>query len=185
MSRVTPPAELNVIVHGFIGRLPRKSFGEDEHWFYYYVNFLADRDMHMRYLGGGVGHYQVNIPPEEDPAPPEDGLEEEADEPQLADAPVVPPEPIGTPPRTPEPDPTLPEDRPASSLWQNSDRTDTSSETGSEDEPTPGPEGDGDGDSDDEESEDEPNLGVEDGEGFMENEVEGRLPPALSREFTQ
>ncbi|KAJ6544942.1 hypothetical protein B0H10DRAFT_1658457, partial [Mycena sp. CBHHK59/15] len=31
--------------------------GEFDDWKYHYVNFFADRDMFMRYLGGGVGHY--------------------------------------------------------------------------------------------------------------------------------
>ncbi|KAF7359835.1 hypothetical protein MVEN_00708900 [Mycena venus] len=41
---------------------------EDEYddWRYHYVNFFVDRDMFMRYLGGGVGHYQVPVP-DEDP----------------------------------------------------------------------------------------------------------------------
>ncbi|PSS31922.1 hypothetical protein PHLCEN_2v2303 [Hermanssonia centrifuga] len=31
----------------------------DEDWVFYYVNIFADRDMFMRYLGGGVGHRVV------------------------------------------------------------------------------------------------------------------------------
>ncbi|KAJ7364427.1 hypothetical protein DFH08DRAFT_731010 [Mycena albidolilacea] len=36
--------------------------GELDDWVYHYVNFFVDRDMFMRYLGGGVGHYQVPVP---------------------------------------------------------------------------------------------------------------------------
>ncbi|KAJ7218251.1 hypothetical protein B0H12DRAFT_1001581, partial [Mycena haematopus] len=39
-----------------IGRLPRDGLKDDEDWRYYYVNFFVDRDMYMRYIGGGVGH---------------------------------------------------------------------------------------------------------------------------------
>jgi hypothetical protein len=40
--------------------------------------------MYMRYLAGGVGHYQVEIPPEDDvPAPSEDEQEENYAIPQL------------------------------------------------------------------------------------------------------
>ncbi|KAF7302011.1 hypothetical protein MIND_00767500 [Mycena indigotica] len=49
-------------------------------WLYHYVNFFVDRDMLMRYLGGGVGHsYQVFVPdPEPDAAEME--IEEWSDE---------------------------------------------------------------------------------------------------------
>ncbi|THG92874.1 hypothetical protein EW026_g8186 [Hermanssonia centrifuga] len=33
----------------------------DEDWVFYYVNIFADRDMFMRYLGGGVGHRVVQF----------------------------------------------------------------------------------------------------------------------------
>ncbi|KAJ7697053.1 hypothetical protein B0H17DRAFT_1197774 [Mycena rosella] len=38
---------------------------EFDDWLYHYVNFFVDRDMFMRYLGGGVGHYQVQVPDNE------------------------------------------------------------------------------------------------------------------------
>jgi hypothetical protein len=126
--------------------------------------------MYMRYLGGWVGHYQVNIPSEEDPAPQaEDEPEEDSDRDELqsTDDPEIRPAPVDTPPQTPEP-----EDRPASSLSQHSDLSDTPSGTSSDDEPAPGLDGDGDGDGDDDEWEDEPDLGVKDGEGFVEDKVE-------------
>ncbi|KAF7358346.1 hypothetical protein MVEN_00884200 [Mycena venus] len=41
---------------------------EDEYddWRYHHVNFFVDRDMFMRYLSGGIRHYQVPVP-DEDP----------------------------------------------------------------------------------------------------------------------
>ncbi|KAJ6457005.1 hypothetical protein C8R47DRAFT_1248481 [Mycena vitilis] len=59
--------------------------GEFDDWTYHYVNFFVDRDMFMRYLGGGVGHYQVPVPdeiPEDDDLEPEE--DEEEDEPATA-----------------------------------------------------------------------------------------------------
>jgi hypothetical protein len=50
-------------------------FDSDSYLFTKTISF-ADRDMFMRYLGGGVGRYQVDIPPEEDPAPLEDHEED-------------------------------------------------------------------------------------------------------------
>ncbi|KAJ3524830.1 hypothetical protein NM688_g8495 [Phlebia brevispora] len=34
----------------------RPASDNDEDWVYYYVNIFVDRDMLMRYLGGGIGH---------------------------------------------------------------------------------------------------------------------------------
>ncbi|KAJ7101024.1 hypothetical protein C8R43DRAFT_1048129 [Mycena crocata] len=42
---------------------------EFDDWRYHYVNFFVDRDMLMRYLGGGVGHYQVDVPDEDADGP--------------------------------------------------------------------------------------------------------------------
>jgi hypothetical protein len=70
----------------------------------------------------------------------------------------------------PEPNAPLPGDRPGSSVSQNSDSTDSDSDTSSESDSDTEPEGAGDGD--DDEWEDEPDLGVEDGEGCVEQEVE-------------
>ncbi|KAI0364332.1 hypothetical protein BV20DRAFT_930764, partial [Pilatotrama ljubarskyi] len=36
--------------------LARKHCNDDEDYKYYYVGIFVDRDMYMRYLGGGVGH---------------------------------------------------------------------------------------------------------------------------------
>ncbi|KAG9093781.1 hypothetical protein FRC06_011376 [Ceratobasidium sp. 370] len=42
---------------------------DQEHgdWTFYYVNRFVDRDMLMRYLGGGIGHYQNHTKPAEQP----------------------------------------------------------------------------------------------------------------------
>ncbi|KAF7307493.1 hypothetical protein MIND_00543800 [Mycena indigotica] len=55
------------------GRTPTMYFeslacksGKDSDWKYHYVNFFVDRNMLMRYLGGGVGHsYYVSVPDDE------------------------------------------------------------------------------------------------------------------------
>ncbi|KAL1658479.1 hypothetical protein GGF50DRAFT_67162 [Schizophyllum commune] len=36
--------------------------GEEDDWINYYVNIFADRDMVMRYLGGGIGHVRTSQP---------------------------------------------------------------------------------------------------------------------------
>ncbi|KAI0743239.1 hypothetical protein BC629DRAFT_1275165, partial [Irpex lacteus] len=36
--------------------IARRPQDDDEDWQYYYVNIFADRDMLMRFLGGGIGH---------------------------------------------------------------------------------------------------------------------------------
>ncbi|KAJ7174906.1 hypothetical protein C8R46DRAFT_1161271 [Mycena filopes] len=52
--------------HGPTERVAHQSLarhkGEFDDWKYYYVNFFVDRDMFMRYLGGGVRHYRVPMP---------------------------------------------------------------------------------------------------------------------------
>ncbi|KAF8146368.1 hypothetical protein K438DRAFT_510459 [Mycena galopus ATCC 62051] len=47
---------------------------EDGEWRYHYVNMFVDRDMYVRYVGGGVGHYKVEIGEEPDLELPEEGL---------------------------------------------------------------------------------------------------------------
>ncbi|KAJ7906438.1 hypothetical protein B0H13DRAFT_2333474 [Mycena leptocephala] len=88
-----------LLSNGSIGRLPRDGLTENEDWRYYYVNFFVDRNIYMRYRGGGVGHYRVDLP-EEDDVPEEDSEEEGDDgepDPIITD-PEIPP----TPPRTPD-----------------------------------------------------------------------------------
>ncbi|KAF7359981.1 hypothetical protein MVEN_00725000 [Mycena venus] len=155
-----------------IGRLDRDGLEENEDWRYYYVNFFVDRDMYMRYLGGGVGHYQIDIPLEA-PTEPEPEPVEDLDDPQAA---VPQPPAVPTPPRTPEPGALLPDEleRPGSSQSQNSDSTDesfTPADSDSDDSELGG---------DDDDSADEPDLGPEDGEGPVDEEVEGRLRSALT-----
>ncbi|RDB18275.1 hypothetical protein Hypma_000641 [Hypsizygus marmoreus] len=52
--------------------------GEVDDWTYFYVNIFVDRDMYMRYAGGGVGHYQVPLAPEDDEPdlPPDVAIDE-------------------------------------------------------------------------------------------------------------
>ncbi|KAF7431003.1 hypothetical protein PC9H_006718 [Pleurotus ostreatus] len=35
---------------------------DEDDYVHYYVNFFVDRDMFMRYHGGGIGHYKVHFP---------------------------------------------------------------------------------------------------------------------------
>ncbi|KAG6853156.1 hypothetical protein C0991_006486 [Blastosporella zonata] len=53
---------------------PSLACAEDKNddWVYYYVNMFVDRDMYMRYTGGGVGHYHVEL------------LQDREDEPEIA-----------------------------------------------------------------------------------------------------
>ncbi|KAF7377741.1 hypothetical protein MSAN_00197100 [Mycena sanguinolenta] len=92
-----------------VGRLP-SGLSTNEDWRYYYVNFFVDRGMYMRYLSSGVGHYQVEIPPEDDaeadnaPAPAPDSDKDEF--------PPTIPLPQAIPPPSPEAAaPPLPEDQ--------------------------------------------------------------------------
>ncbi|KAF9501634.1 hypothetical protein BDN71DRAFT_1584712 [Pleurotus eryngii] len=39
----------------------RKASDGDDDWWYYFVNIFADRDMLMRYSGGGIGHTDVSV----------------------------------------------------------------------------------------------------------------------------
>lgn len=102
--------------------------------------------MYMRYVGGGIGHYQVPIP-EEPPVPIPD------DEEDTHSTPITTPSSSRIPSRAP------------SSAGSNSS-LDPDSGTDSQDSDA---DGDGDaapGDDDDDD------LGPEDGDGFMDDEVE-------------
>ncbi|KAF8216252.1 hypothetical protein K438DRAFT_1748996 [Mycena galopus ATCC 62051] len=110
-------------------------------------NFLfVDHDMYMHYRGGGVGHYQVPIPPEDEDCVQDDPHEDDQDQ-EI--------QPLVTPPPTPKPEEqefsdriSLPDGRPGSSLSQNSEKSlesngsGSASGTGSDDgfEPDLGPE---------------------------------------------
>ncbi|KAI0280070.1 hypothetical protein BC826DRAFT_875634, partial [Russula brevipes] len=43
--------------HALGPSLARLPSDKDEDWLYFYVNICVDRDMFMRYLGGGIGHH--------------------------------------------------------------------------------------------------------------------------------
>ncbi|KAJ7649427.1 hypothetical protein DFH06DRAFT_1282942 [Mycena polygramma] len=159
---------------GSIGRLPRDGLKSDEDWRYYYVNFFVDRDMYMRYIGGGVGHYQVPIPPEEEVPPPPEEDDDSDEEPEVEI--IEPPTTVPTPPRTPDPDSR--DDRPSSALSQRSSSTDASAGSEENSDPETGARRDGlDDDGGEDDWEDEPNLGPEDGEGALEEEVEEGYAP--------
>ncbi|KAK7025783.1 hypothetical protein R3P38DRAFT_3316409 [Favolaschia claudopus] len=155
------------LVGDSIGRLPRDGLSSDEDWRYYYVNFFVDRDMYMRYRGGGVGHYRLEIPVEEDIPGAEQAADDEGDG-------ETPEEPV---PSTSEsrsdqlPDPVNLTHRPdspmsthSSSSGLPSDKSDLESEPGSDDEGGAG--GDMDG-----------GFGPEDGDGDVEDEVEEGYAP--------
>jgi len=125
---------------------------EFDDWRYHYVNFFADRDMFMRYLGGGVGHYQVPVPDNEETE--EDELPEDDDEDD---------EPIGAP---------EPPVRPDDDDDDDSDEEDLPEEV-ADDEVRGSDEEDEDSDDegdpwDEEEEADEDNLGPEDGEDALD-----------------
>ncbi|KAJ6619168.1 hypothetical protein B0H10DRAFT_2217042 [Mycena sp. CBHHK59/15] len=46
--------------------LDHEEYDDDEEWCHHYVNMFVDRDMYVRYIGGGVGHYQVEVEDEPD-----------------------------------------------------------------------------------------------------------------------
>lgn len=120
----------------------------------------------MRYVGGGVGHYQVDIPEEEEVPTSADSDDDDPMEPDVTTDPEVPLLPPVTPPRTPEPDD---QGRPGSSLSQasgSSKDSDSSASTVDLDSEKSG------SDSEDEGQVGEPDLGPEDGDGFVDDEVQ-------------
>ncbi|KAJ7330330.1 hypothetical protein DFH08DRAFT_926009 [Mycena albidolilacea] len=131
--------------HGPTEPVPYTSLGrkgdEFDDWQYHYVNFFVDRDMFMRYFGGGVGHYQVKVP------------QPEADEPELSDD--EDPEPSEGPvPEAPKSDPESEDDLDDLSALEDNIPDDSDEEEDDEDE-SDGEEGEGAG---------ELELGPEDGE---------------------
>nr|GAT54655.1 predicted protein [Mycena chlorophos] len=91
-SHVVPAYAHGALPRVFHETIGRKA-GEFNDWKYYYVNFFVDRDMLMRYLGGGVGHsYRVIVPdpPQEPAEEPEDESEDEPTEIDPAAAHLVP-----------------------------------------------------------------------------------------------
>ncbi|KAG5638429.1 hypothetical protein H0H81_012646 [Sphagnurus paluster] len=63
--------------------------GEEDDWKYFFVNIFVDRDMYMRYAGGGVGHYRL---PLSDPHIPVSELNPEPDTGEDPSAPAPAPE---------------------------------------------------------------------------------------------
>ncbi|KAL1671172.1 hypothetical protein EV122DRAFT_295608 [Schizophyllum commune] len=65
-----------------LARLPN----ETDDWTNYYVGIFVDRDMHMRHLGGGIGHLQssTDLPTIALDAAPDDDHHQDDDEPQVS-----------------------------------------------------------------------------------------------------
>ncbi|KAJ7347554.1 hypothetical protein DFH08DRAFT_936976 [Mycena albidolilacea] len=131
--------------------------------------YIQDRDIFMRYLGSGVGHYQVNVPDED----PEESAQQYGDVPENADVPNT----LNSPPLTDD--------------TQNSDN-DEDSEAEEEQEIEENSDGENSEDEDSEEEyEEEDNhqqLGPEDGEnnfddtavqmGHQSHQMPGDFAPA-------
>ncbi|KAK7054049.1 hypothetical protein R3P38DRAFT_2500851 [Favolaschia claudopus] len=158
-----------------IGRLPREGLTEDEDWRYYYVNFFVDRDMCMRYKGGGVGHYRVEIPEEEDvPSAERDDNDDERDdngaETQASASAPASTTPLPNPVSLARPDsPSSTNSSSSNPSRAGSDKAD--SEEDSEEDPEPEEDDLQSGD------EDEEDFGPEDGDGDFEDEVEEGYAP--------
>ncbi|KAJ7328721.1 hypothetical protein DFH08DRAFT_815496 [Mycena albidolilacea] len=117
-------------------------------------------------VDSGVGHYNIVIPPEDEPAAAEGG-EDEEDLNEPAPPVLADPEILLTPPGSPNPaDMPLP-DRPSSSLSTNSSSLDSSGQMGFADSGS-----EGDEESNNESGSVVDNLGPEDGDGDVEEEVE-------------
>ncbi|KAJ7151509.1 hypothetical protein C8R46DRAFT_1229045 [Mycena filopes] len=150
--------------------LDHEGHDDDEEWRYHYVNIFVDRDMYVRYVGGGVGHYQVEIEEEEEVLDPD--LPEEDEEEQL---PIIPEEPEQAPE---ELDPVTihspASDGPASADGDKEDLSDKDSEGGDEerDSTYETSDDDGDGEGGDVGSDQDGDLGPEDGEGLGDGNEE-------------
>ncbi|KJA19627.1 hypothetical protein HYPSUDRAFT_143405, partial [Hypholoma sublateritium FD-334 SS-4] len=73
----------NFLPEASLGRAP----GELSDWKYFYVNIFVDRDMYMRFAGGGIGHYKVELgdarvsePSPDNPVEGEEDEDEEGDD---------------------------------------------------------------------------------------------------------
>ncbi|KJA15203.1 hypothetical protein HYPSUDRAFT_194556 [Hypholoma sublateritium FD-334 SS-4] len=67
------------------GNTVAREEGELDDWRYLYVNFFVDRDMYMRYAGGGVGHYSIPLPENRGSVPPAEPEAVEEAEPESPD----------------------------------------------------------------------------------------------------
>ncbi|KAJ6559288.1 hypothetical protein B0H10DRAFT_2240500 [Mycena sp. CBHHK59/15] len=134
-----------------IGRMSREGLNDDEDWRYYFLNFFVDRDMFMRHVGGGVGHYHVNIPAEEAESSrtqEDEANAEDIDLPSVAELLNIPMTPLLLP---------------LTGKW--CDEGDTANDLAPNRPPGAG------------EDEDDLDFGPEDGQGGMEDEVvEGYAP---------
>ncbi|KAJ7097121.1 hypothetical protein B0H15DRAFT_920861 [Mycena belliarum] len=154
-----------------IGRPAREGLADNEDWRSYYVNLhsFVDRDMVIRYTGGGVGHYRVPIPPDDDePIPPGPAPQEEADDLDLeADnfPEIVVPNMNGNPPAVPPADVADPDEVGADEPLDD----DSGDESAGDGEPEE--------DAELENDEDELDFGPEDGDGDLPDEwYEGYAP---------
>ncbi|KAF7300934.1 hypothetical protein MIND_00656300 [Mycena indigotica] len=118
-----------------IGRLTREGLAPNEDWTSYYVNFFADRDMVMRYFGGGIGHYRVPLPldpePEPEQQPQMDDQELPVDTPIIIPQAVEPPQEPPSGPADQEEVAPDPNEGPGSDLESNQSDSDSSSESSS------------------------------------------------------
>ncbi|KAJ7687114.1 hypothetical protein B0H17DRAFT_1203783 [Mycena rosella] len=181
----------DLLASGSVGRLPRDGLTDDEDWRFYYVNFFVDRDIYMRYIGGGVGDYRVKIPADEQPAVVDTGMDEEEEE-------EDPPPEINAEPPTirarsslsqnleedvEEVPPVRGDDspsnsRPGSSLSQNSQALVRSGSSGSSSGSSSSSESGRDDGSDGDEDQDlGQDLGPEDGDGWVDEEVQEGYTP--------
>ncbi|KAK7064901.1 hypothetical protein R3P38DRAFT_3302318 [Favolaschia claudopus] len=133
---------------------------KDGEWWYHYVNTFVDRDMYMRYLGGGIGHYKVEV--DEEPELPEGEKQADGDEGEEEDEPPVEPTTSTNDVQSDV------DDNSGAAPGTKSDESDSGSEPNSSE---TGSEG---GHSEDNDEED---FGPEDGEGFVDEEDEEGYAP--------
>ncbi|KAJ6506494.1 hypothetical protein C8R45DRAFT_922672 [Mycena sanguinolenta] len=140
----------------------------------------------MRYLGGGVGHYQVEVPhnadaeDEDASAPAPDSDEDEFPRSVLLPQAIPPPDAAPAPLPNDQDEDILDPGRPSSSLSQNSDDSEAAQSPAVSESDT---DSDLDGNLDDDEgaySDGEDDLGPEDGDGAIEDEIEDGYTPLIS-----
>ncbi|KAK7021684.1 hypothetical protein R3P38DRAFT_3541427 [Favolaschia claudopus] len=138
---------------------------KDGEWRFHYVNFFVDRDMYMRYVGGGIGHYKVEVEDEQE-LPENERRENEEDGEGSADE--------------DEPEPSASSNDVDSDAEDNSEARkdrDDGSEVDSAEVSSDSDSEDGSANEDGADGEDEEDFGPEDGEGFVDDEdAEGYAP---------
>ncbi|KAK7020396.1 hypothetical protein R3P38DRAFT_3549619 [Favolaschia claudopus] len=131
---------------------------KDGEWRFHYVNFFVDRDMLMRYVGGGIGHYKVEVEDEQELPEHERGENEE--DPMDDD----------------EPEPSASSNDAEDNSQARKDRDDDS-EVDSAEASSDSDSEDGSANEDGADGEDDEDFGPEDGEGFVDEEdAEGYAP---------